>query len=162
MAQQLAAREYAVIDEDALIERLRQGDEAAFEGLFLRHYAQVYRVLYHLVGSREEAKDLAQETFMALYHQPPATGMGASVVAWLCRVALLFSALSTSRGYTRRNQWISIHIATSSPWDCAASLTDPCLPQPALAFLPVRVSVSTPRQVKAARGHKKTVRVAPP
>jgi RNA polymerase sigma-70 factor (ECF subfamily) len=103
MAQQLAAREYAVIDEDALIERLRQGDEAAFEGLFLRHYAQVYRVLYHLVGSREEAEDLAQETFMALYHQPPATGMGASLVAWLCRVALVFSALSTSRGYARRN-----------------------------------------------------------
>jgi hypothetical protein len=30
-----------VIEEDALIARLRQGDEAAFEGLFLRHYTQV-------------------------------------------------------------------------------------------------------------------------
>src|SRR5512144_2063965 len=70
MAQQLAAREHALIEEDALIERLRHGDQAAFERLFLRHYAQVYRVLHHLVGSREEAEDLAQETFLALYHQP--------------------------------------------------------------------------------------------
>ena len=88
MAQQLAAREYAVIEEDALIERLRHGDEAAFENLFLRHYEQVYRVLFHLVGSREEAEDLAQETFMALYHQPPALTSGVPLLAWLCRVWL--------------------------------------------------------------------------
>ena len=55
-------------------------------------------MLYHLVGSREEAEDLAQETFLALYNQPPATGMGAALIAWLCRVPLVFSALSTSRG----------------------------------------------------------------
>jgi DNA-directed RNA polymerase specialized sigma24 family protein len=45
-------------------------------------------VLFRLVGSREEAEDLAQETFLALYNQPPATGMGAALTAWLCRVAL--------------------------------------------------------------------------
>src|SRR6266508_6115173 len=120
MVQQLAARESALIEEDALIERLRQGDEAAFEGLFLRHYPQVYRVLYHLVGSREEAEDLAQETFMALYHQPPATGTGASLVAWLCRVPLVFSALSTRRGYTLRSHRISIHF---SPFSLVYSVT---------------------------------------
>jgi Sigma-70 region 2 len=47
----------------------------------LVNQAQVYRVLYHLVGSREEAEDLAQETFMALYNQPPATGTGADCLA---------------------------------------------------------------------------------
>jgi RNA polymerase sigma-70 factor (ECF subfamily) len=77
-----------LIEEDALLARLRDGDQAAFERLFLRHYAQVYRVLYHLVGSREEAEDLAQETFLALYHRPLATGMGATLGAWLCRVGL--------------------------------------------------------------------------
>jgi RNA polymerase sigma-70 factor (ECF subfamily) len=109
MAQQLTARECAVIEsEDTLIERLRHGDAAAFETLFLRHYGQVYRVLYNLVGSREEAEDLAQETFLALLHQPPAPTSdgiptpalrnpdagkgGASLIAWLCRVAL-------NRGY---------------------------------------------------------------
>ncbi len=75
MARQLTTRNYGVIEsEEALIERVRRGDAEAFEGLFLRHYGQVYRVLYNLVGSREEAEDLAQETFLALYHQPPALG----------------------------------------------------------------------------------------
>jgi DNA-directed RNA polymerase specialized sigma24 family protein len=112
MAQQLATGEYAVIEEDALVERLRQGDAAAFERLFLRHYSHVFRVLYHLVGSREEAEDLAQETFSALYDQPPATGTGAALVTWLCRVSRLFSALSTRRGYTLRSHRISIHCRT--------------------------------------------------
>ena len=103
-----------MIEEDALLARLRDGDQAAFERLFLHHYAQVYRVLYHLVGSREEAEDLAQETFMALYDQPPATGMGAALIAWLCRVALMFSALSTRRGYTLRSHRISIHFSPFS------------------------------------------------
>ena len=98
MARQLTTRNYGVIEsEEALIERVRRGDAEAFEGLFLRHYGQVYRVLYNLVGSREEAEDLAQETFLALYHQPPALGTGATLIAWLCRVPLLFSAL-TIRG----------------------------------------------------------------
>lgn len=93
MTGRLMSRDYTAIDsEDALIERVRRGDEAAFEVLFLRHYGQVYRVLYNLVGTREEAEDLAQETFLALYHHPPAPGGGAALIGWLCRVAL-------NRGY---------------------------------------------------------------
>jgi Sigma-70 region 2 len=49
--------------DEQLLDRLRRGDDAAFETLFLRHYGQVYRVLYSLVGGRELAEDLAQETF---------------------------------------------------------------------------------------------------
>jgi RNA polymerase sigma factor (sigma-70 family) len=78
-----------VIDTDEqLLDRVRRGDDAAFEQLFLRHYGQVYRVLYSLVGQREQAEDLTQETFLALYHQPPRPDSGATLMAWLCRVCL--------------------------------------------------------------------------
>lgn len=75
-----------------LLTRFQHGDTAAFDALFLRHYNQVYRVAYGLVGGREEAEDLAQEAFLALYRQPPHSNEDGSVVAWLCRVAL-------NRGY---------------------------------------------------------------
>ncbi|NOK62010.1 MAG: DNA-directed RNA polymerase specialized sigma subunit, sigma24 family [Chloroflexi bacterium AL-W] len=75
-----------------LLERVAQNDEAAFEILFQRYYSQVYRVLYHLVGRREEAEDLLQETFLTLYRKPPRLASGTEVIAWLCRVAL-------NRGY---------------------------------------------------------------
>jgi len=87
--------------DEQLLDGVRRGDDAAFESLFLRHYSQVYRVLYSLVGGREQAEDLAQETFLALYRQPPALEMGATLIAWLCRVPLAFS--ETTRGYTLRS-----------------------------------------------------------
>lgn len=76
--------------DERLLERLRSGDAAAFEQLFTQHYSQVYRVAYHVVGTREEAEDLAQETFLALYREPPPATT--PLLAWLCRVAL-------NRGY---------------------------------------------------------------
>jgi RNA polymerase sigma-70 factor, ECF subfamily len=140
MAQQLVVREYALLEEDALIERLRHGDEAAFERLFLRHYAQVYRVLYHLVGSREEAEDLAQETFMALYHQPPAPGKGASLVAWLCRVALNrgYNALRGQRRARQRIERLAEPQALIDPQAELARAEDRALVRAALAELPER------------------------
>lgn len=75
-----------------VLERMRHGDEAAFEELFLRHYAQVYRVLYHLLANRQEAEDLVQETFLTLLRQPPPPRTEVPLPAWLCRVAL-------NRGY---------------------------------------------------------------
>lgn len=80
-------------DADALLlERFTHAKAEAFEQLFTRYYNQVYRVLYGLVGSREEAEDLAQETFLTLYKQPPRLAAGTSLLAWLCRVAI-------NRGY---------------------------------------------------------------
>jgi RNA polymerase sigma-70 factor, ECF subfamily len=75
-----------------LLERMRHGDEAAFEELFLRHYAQVYRVLYQLLADRQAAEDLVQETFLTLFRQPPPPQAAGPLPAWLCRVAL-------NRGY---------------------------------------------------------------
>lgn len=84
---------FGMSDSDSeMLERMRHGDEAAFEELFLRHYAQVYRVLYHLLANRQEAEDLVQETFLTLFRQPPPPRTEAPLPAWLCRVAL-------NRGY---------------------------------------------------------------
>ncbi len=78
--------------DEQLLKRLQQGDHAAFEALFLRHYQRIYRLLYGLVRCREEAEDLAQEALLTLYHQPPRSIAGESLAAWLGRVAL-------NRGY---------------------------------------------------------------
>jgi len=41
--------------------------EKDFDELFKAHYEGVYRLLYRMVGTREEAEDLAQETFLRLH-----------------------------------------------------------------------------------------------
>lgn len=110
--------------EDAqLLERLRGGDGAALEELFTRHYGTVYQVLYHLLCVREWAEDLAQETFLELYRNPPAHLRG-TLVAWLCRVAL-------NRGYNalrdeaRARKRMERAVSLDSPGE--SGQTDPAL-----------------------------------
>jgi len=56
------------VDPDAeLVARWRAGDRKAFEGLVRRHEARVFRLLLRMLGSREEAEDVAQETFLNLH-----------------------------------------------------------------------------------------------
>ncbi len=74
--------------DNRLLERLAAGDPGAFEQIFLRYYAQVHRALCGLLESREACDDLAQETFLELFRRPPRLQPGATLPAWLCRVAL--------------------------------------------------------------------------
>jgi RNA polymerase sigma-70 factor (ECF subfamily) len=50
-----------------LVVRWQAGDEAAFEELIQRHERRVYRLLYRMMGNREDAEDLTQETFLSLH-----------------------------------------------------------------------------------------------
>jgi RNA polymerase sigma-70 factor, ECF subfamily len=90
--------------DEALLERLRSGDDAAFETLFLRHYARVFRVLRNLVEEHQQAEDLAQETFLALFQHPPRLDAGTALPAWLCRVAINrgYNALRSGRRARQR------------------------------------------------------------
>jgi RNA polymerase sigma-70 factor (ECF subfamily) len=89
-----------------LVDGLRRGDEGAFEALFRRYYQQVYRVAYRLVGSREEAEDLAQETFIKLHSHPLADGRAPNVGGWLYRVVtnLGYNTLRARSRQDRRHQ----------------------------------------------------------
>jgi RNA polymerase sigma-70 factor (ECF subfamily) len=73
--------------EQALLGRLKSGDEAAFDTLYRRHKDAVYRfaLLYCGAGA---AADVTQDSFMHLITHPgqydPARG---TVAAWLCGIA---------------------------------------------------------------------------
>lgn len=74
-----------MVSDALLVQRFREGDEASFEELFLRHYDRVYGLLFRLVGTRHEAEDLTQEVFLRLYRRPLARPDNVS--GWLYRVA---------------------------------------------------------------------------
>jgi RNA polymerase sigma-70 factor (ECF subfamily) len=63
-----------------------QTQSVAFEALFLEYYARIYGVLFRLVGNREEAEDLALETFWRLWREPPRHNE--NLGGWLYRVAV--------------------------------------------------------------------------
>ncbi len=77
-----------------------------FRAAFLEHYGAIYRHLFRLLGSQEEAEDLAQEAFLRLYRQRFPPGREHNVRAWLYRVAtrLAYNALRSQRRRERREQ----------------------------------------------------------
>ena len=128
-------------DTDALLlEQVRRGDESAFERLFERHYAAVYRALYGMLGTREAAEDLAQETFLTLYSRPPQPEPGVSLAAWLCRVALnrASNALRGQRRELARVERLAPRQAQPGPDDDALRAEERTRVRGALARLPER------------------------
>jgi RNA polymerase sigma factor (sigma-70 family) len=82
-----------------LIERLRAGDEGAFEAIFKRHHAPLLSYCRHMLGDREDSEDALQQCFIkahrALLKNPPPREMR----AWLYAIArnCCLSAISARR-----------------------------------------------------------------
>ena len=54
----------ASLDDATLIERVREGDDAAFSQLYKRHARHVAGVVYRLLGDDAHLEDIVQETFV--------------------------------------------------------------------------------------------------
>jgi RNA polymerase sigma-70 factor (ECF subfamily) len=72
--------------DEALVARCRAGDPSAFEALFERHHARLFRLAYQFLRDRESALDAVQEAFIRAYRNLDGwTGQG-SFAGWLARI----------------------------------------------------------------------------
>ncbi|SRR3989442_346642 len=69
------------------VERLRARDAQAFRSLIERLQQPITGYLHRLVGDREVALDLAQDTFVQVYKKIDKTSEDLSVDAWIYRIA---------------------------------------------------------------------------
>jgi len=75
-------------DPDAeLVAQWQAGDRRAFEALVRRHERRVFRLLYRMLGSREEAEDATQEAFLSLHRHGHRFRREARFSTFLYRVA---------------------------------------------------------------------------
>ena len=74
-------------DEAQLILRSQQGDVSAFNQLVLRYQQAVYNVILRMLGDREAAADVTQDTFIAALRGISSFRPGSSFRAWLLRIA---------------------------------------------------------------------------
>jgi RNA polymerase sigma-70 factor (ECF subfamily) len=74
--------------ERQFLDRLRAGEREAFEQLVARFHADVYGLLYRLLGDREEARDATQETFLRVYRTIGRFRGECGLRTWLYRIAL--------------------------------------------------------------------------
>lgn len=72
----------------ALITRLRQGDQSAFDTLVRRHQKDLFRLAYRMTRNAEDAKDLSQEAFLRAYRGLGSFDGRSSLSTWLYRITV--------------------------------------------------------------------------
>jgi RNA polymerase sigma factor (sigma-70 family) len=73
--------------DDALVAGIRRGDERAFEALYETYHRNLLAFCHHMLGSREEAEDALQHTFLAAYRHLRARGDIIGLKPWLYTIA---------------------------------------------------------------------------
>lgn len=73
-------------DEHGLVERVRRGDPGAFDSLVSQYMRRAFAVAYRLLGNREDAEDLVQETFMAVLRKIDSFERGRAFSPWFFRI----------------------------------------------------------------------------
>lgn len=78
--------DYKSLGDQELAIALKGGDEAAFDELVRRHQGRVYAVAYRLTSNREDALDVAQESFIKAYRKIGTWEPTGGFLPWLLRL----------------------------------------------------------------------------
>ena len=71
-----------------LMERFLRGEVEGFNLLVKNYKVRLFSMLYRLVGNREEAEDILQETFLRVYRQKESYDFNYSFSTWIYTIAL--------------------------------------------------------------------------
>jgi len=114
-----------------LIARVVGGDAAAFGTIVERYQDRLYNAIYRIVGSHEDARDLAQDTFVKAFENLQSFRGTSGLYTWLFRIAV-----NTSLSHRRKRKWVHASASTTSdggpaeeawPDPAAADPADPLL-----------------------------------
>jgi RNA polymerase sigma-70 factor (ECF subfamily) len=82
----ISTKESVELDDRQLVERIRQGDDGAFEMLVRRKTSKVYGLCYRVIGNSEDAKDISQLVFLKLWENLEKYDATYAFDTWLYRM----------------------------------------------------------------------------
>ena len=100
------------MDDAGLVQASQQGDSTAFAELVDRHAAMAYRVAYRVTGNREDAQDVAQESFIAAWQSLTGFKGDAQFSTWLYRIVTRRALNRATRGRVHPDT----QTATTASW----------------------------------------------
>ena len=104
----------------------------SFDQIYDEYKTSIYNYVYHLVGDREQADDLTQDTFLKAFRALPKMDGSLKLSAWLYRIATNCS-LDLVRSKKRRSE----NVAPADP-----EMDDPILSLPSGDPTPERMALS--------------------
>ena len=76
------------LSDKELMERFLGGEVEGFNLLVQNYKVKLYNLLYRLLGNREEAEDILQETFLRVYRERESYDFNYSFSTWIYTIAL--------------------------------------------------------------------------
>lgn len=76
------------VADEILVKKVQTGDYAAFEELVQRHEKKIYNLTYRIMGNREDASDILQETFLQAFRKLDTFRGESGFSTWIYRIAV--------------------------------------------------------------------------
>ena len=89
------------VTDEALVERVRGGEVAAYDALVNRHMRRAFSVAYRVLGQREDAEDLVQDAFLTALEKIDSFQEGRRFAPWFFRI-LVNRGLNARKARTLR------------------------------------------------------------
>jgi RNA polymerase sigma-70 factor, ECF subfamily len=107
-------RQAAIARDAELIRRVRAGDIGAFDTLVAAYMRPAFQMAYRVMGHREDAEDLLQESFLAAYQYLDSFDVERPFGPWLNRIVLNRGA-NLRRSRTRRQTEPETEAVSAAP-----------------------------------------------
>lgn len=76
------------LNDEALVEKFRQTkDKSLFKSLVRRYQSRIYNAAYRMLGNREEAEEVVQDTFIKMHQSMDKFRNQSTFAAWLFRIS---------------------------------------------------------------------------
>ena len=112
-------RRESAIQEELLIEKIKQGHQQALRLIIETYKHSIYHVIYNVIRDEKEAEDLTQETFLKMVDALPSYERK-GFKTWLSRIAFR-TALDAKRKKQRQHEQLT---DTEIPTDLMKSAED--------------------------------------
>ncbi len=76
------------ISDEVLARRVQEGDYLSFEELVKRYEKKIYNLAYRIMGNKEDASDVLQDTFLQAFRKIPSFKEKSLFSTWLYRIAI--------------------------------------------------------------------------
>ena len=86
----------ALLDDETVIRRVKQGEAALFEIVMRRYNQRLYRIIRSILGTDSDVEDVIQETYLKAYAHLGQFEGRSSFATWLTKIAV-YEALARAR-----------------------------------------------------------------
>ena len=88
----------AILDDETVISRVKQGETALFEIVMRRYNQRLYRIIRSILGTDSDVEDVLQEAYLKAYSHLGQFAGRSSFATWLTKIAVYEAMARARRG----------------------------------------------------------------